>query len=191
MTNNQTFDWQNIWQDMEWDDEARRERIMRQRLEMRARTYAAPLAQDDVDATAVYTVLTFDLGGEQYGVDVMLVQAVRASPLITPVPATPRFYKGVVNLRGKITTAMDLRLFFDIGMEEQHPPGELVVIRGNRLEIGLLAHHVQGVMDIPHESVEPLSDIRYALGVTKERLVLLDIAALMEDDRLIVGGVDE
>lgn len=120
----------------------------------------------------------------------MLVQAVRTLPRITPVPGVPAFYRGVVNLRGKITTVIDLRLFFDISTEEAAPPGELVVVRSNNLEMGLLAHYVQGVVSVPYALLEPMPDMRYARGVTADRLVLLDLAPLFEDNRLIIGDMD-
>lgn len=159
------------------------------RLRQRAAQYAAPLTEPD-SAADRFTALTFDLGGERYGVDVMLVQAIRTAPHITPVPGSPRFYRGVVNLRGRITTVLDLRVFFDLNADDLQQPDELVVVRANRLEMALLAHHVRGVDDIPKAEIEPMTDMRYTFGVTPERLVLLDIAALFEDERLVIGGVD-
>jgi chemotaxis signal transduction protein len=87
---------------------------------------------------------------------------------------------------------LDLRLFFDIPLGEQEtPPGELILVRANQLEIGLLATHVEGVMTIPHAAIEPMEDTRYALGVTRERLVVLDIEQIFADERLIIGGGED
>jgi purine-binding chemotaxis protein CheW len=190
MTDDQLIDWQSIWRQIELDEGTRREEATREQLRQRARQYAAPLAAVE-DSATLQSVLAFDLGAEQYAVDVMLVQAVRILPRITPVPGTSRFYRGVVNLRGQIISVIDLRIFFDIPVDENNPPGELVMMRANNLEIGLLAHHVHGVMTIPNSEIQPMPEVRYARGVTANRLVLLDIAALFEDERLIIGGTDE
>ena len=117
------------------------------------------------------TVLGFELGGERYGVDVMLVRGVRNLTKIARVPGIPSFYRGVVNVRGQILTVLDLRTFFDIPVAStDHMPEELVTVRANDLEIGLLADSVSGVVTVPREAIVPSDNIRYALGVTAERL---------------------
>jgi purine-binding chemotaxis protein CheW len=123
----------------------------------------------------------------------MLVHAIRSlgAQKITPVPSAPRFYRGVVNLRGQIITVLDIRRFFELPEATSEPPRELVVVRSNALELGLIARHVQGVQRIPAESVRPFEQLRYARGVTAERLVILDIARLFEDDRLVIKHAEE
>jgi purine-binding chemotaxis protein CheW len=189
--NNQLIDWDKVWKTIDWDDEEHSQAALRQRLRQRAQQVARPIKKTDSDTEDTYTALTFDLGSEHYGIDVMLVQSVRTMTKVTRVPGTPRFYRGVVNVRGQIITVLDLRLFFDMTFDEQDKPGELIIARANELEIGLLAHHVEGVITVPREAIEPLDDMRYALGLTMGRLVLLDIERLFEDERLIIGGVEE
>ncbi len=191
MSDEQEFDWQSIWEELDFDDASRREQVLEERLRQRAEQYATPIVDQQTDADSTYTVLEFELGGERYSIDVMKVIAVRTAPNITVVPGTPTFYRGVVNLRGRITTVLDLRYFFDLSLEEKKPPNELVVINENKLEIGLLAHHVHGVRDVPFVDVEPATFIRYAHGVTVDRMVVLDASAMFEDERLTVGGGDE
>lgn len=191
MSDEQEFDWQTIWEELDFDDDNRRKQVLQQRLRQRAEQYAAPLDDNQVDSDSAYKVLEFDLGGERYSVDVMKVTAIRTAPNITPVPGTPPFYRGVVNLRGRITTVMDLRYFFDLSIEEKKPPNELVVVSEKQLEIGLLSHHVRGVRDVAFTDVEPTTFIRYTHGVTADQLVLLDVGAMFEDERLLVGGGDE
>jgi purine-binding chemotaxis protein CheW len=131
------------------------------------------------------------LGSEHYGVDVMLVQGVRTIGHITRVPGVPPFYRGVVNVRGQVITVLDLRLFFEMPGDGDAVPDELVIVGNGDLTLGLLAHNVEGVATIPLESIEPVDNMRYALGVTRTRLVLLDIQRLLQDDQLVVGGTDE
>lgn len=186
--NIQPIDWQAIRESLDWNAAEK----AAQRLQQRATQYAAPLKQVEETTGHVLNVLTFTLGTEQYGVDVMAVRAVRPLPKVTPVPGTPPFYSGVVNLRGQIVTVFDLRRFFDIATPHDagRAPRELIIVNTNQLEMGLLASHVKGVMSVPAEAIQQYESVRYAYGVTAARLVILDIAALFEDERLIIGGQD-
>lgn len=187
----QQIDWEAVWQTLNWDDETRHRVTEAARLRQRAEQYAAPPREAKSDEEAL-TVLAFELGDERYGVDVMLVRGVRSLSKIARVPGIPAFYRGVVNVRGQILTVLDLRLFFDIpAANDDVGPDELVIVRSHNLEIGLLAHTVNGVVTVPREAVVPADNIRYALGVTAEKLVLLNIEQMFEDDRLIVGGKDD
>jgi len=184
------IDWQALWKELDWSDPQRQENAMRERLRQRAVQYAEPTRTDE-DAIASETILVFELGDEVYGVDVMLVRSVRTIQNVMPVPGTPNFYRGVVNIRGNITTVMDLRLFFEMTVSTSKMPGELIVVNSNALEIGLLADHVRDVIRVQAGMVERLDDVRYARGLVQGRIIWLDVALLFEDQRLIVGGIDE
>jgi purine-binding chemotaxis protein CheW len=191
-TKPQPIDWEAVWQTLNWDDETRSRVSEAARLRQRAEQYAAPPKEAKAAPEDALTVLSFDLGGERYGVDVMLVRGVRSITKIARVPGIPAFYRGVVNVRGQILTVLDLRTFFDIPVaDDETMPPELVIVRSNNLEIGLLAHGVTGVVSVPREAVIPADNIRYALGVTAGRLVLLNIEQMFDDDRLMVGGKDD
>lgn len=189
--NSQPIDWESVWKSLAWVDYDEDEAAIQKRLQQRARQYAAPKQPLDPVIEDGLTVLTFELGDEHYGIDVMAVRGVRTVNHITRVPGTPSFYRGVVNVRGQVVTVLDLRLFFEMPVtEETITPDELVITRVKRLEIGLLAHNIEGVRVVPRSAVEPLESMRYGLGVTADQLVLLDIESLFADDRLIVGGKD-
>jgi purine-binding chemotaxis protein CheW len=184
--------WDAIWQDFHWDDLAESDDVLRQRLKERARHYAEPVQQVDLAGQDSRMVLGFELGSEYYGVDVMSVQGVRTVNRITRVPGTPPFYLGVINVRGSIITALDMRLFFNMPLrEESGEPRELVIVASEHLTIGLVAHNVVGVQTIPLAEVEPVDNMRYAWGVMQSQMVLLDIERLLQDDQLIVGRPDE
>jgi purine-binding chemotaxis protein CheW len=185
------IDWKSLWEELDWDHADRQERAAQERLRQRARQYASLPPEDKDQAASSLTVLAFTLESELYGIDVMLVRGVRSVSEITPVPGTPQFYAGVVNVRGQIITVLDLRQFFGIEAGARKDPGELIIVQANQLEIGLLAHHVRGVMSVPAADIEPLEDIRYARGMTAERMILLDVARMFEDERLVIGGADE
>ncbi|HEX2620897.1 MAG TPA: chemotaxis protein CheW [Phototrophicaceae bacterium] len=184
----QPIDWRSIRENLDWDT-GHQENM---RLLERAVRYAAPLRHESLEsADESWSVLTFALGDEQYSVNVMNVRMVRLLPKITPVPNVPRFYPGVVNLRGQILTVFDLRQFFNLGTMDTSPARELVIIQAHNLELGLLATHVYGVQQILRQQIQPVEYIQYAHGVTAERLVVLDIEALSEDERLIIGGQED
>lgn len=183
-----SIDWDALRRDLEWDAEAAERALLRRRAEQ----YAAPLVDPEA-AGEQYHLLIFEAGGEIYGVDVRLVRAVRAlgGQRITPVPATPPFYRGVVNLRGQIITVFDLRRFLDLPEVKGEEPRELVVARAGALELALLVHSVRGVMRVPVTAARAFEGLRYARGVTADRLVILDLARLFEDERLWVRAADE
>ncbi len=181
------IDWSAVWDNLDWSEE-RRDELLHQR----ARQYAAPLKEDEAAVGDAHTVLMFHLGKERYGIDASAVLAVRPVTRVTRVPGVPAFYRGVVNLRGKITTVLDLRYFFDMSVNDgDRTPRELVIARVSGLELGLLAHHVEDVIPVPKASLEPMDEMRFALGVTRDRLVVLDIAAIFAEERLIIGEIDE
>lgn len=184
-----TINWRAIRDSLRWDEAEQHRHLLRQRAEQ----YAAPPRRAQETPADALTVLTFTLGDERYGVDVALVQAVRVLPPVTPVPGTPDFYHGVVNVRGQIITVLDLRRFFGqaVDAEALRQPRELVIVRSAPLALGLLVQEVIGVATVPSEALCPFEQLRYARGVTAERLVLLDLTRLFEDDRLIVRDADE
>lgn len=185
----QPINFEAIWESLEWHDDTQLVAIQK-RLKQRAQQYAAPL-KERATAEDVENFLSFRLGEEQYGVDVMLVRAVRPITKITRVPATPAFYRGVINVRGQIITVLDLRLFFEVNANDSTPPQELVIVRAIGLEIGLLAHHINGVLSLTHNAIQSPGETRFARGVTADRLVLLNIGQIFESERLIIGGAEE
>jgi purine-binding chemotaxis protein CheW len=180
----------SIYDRMDWHDDTKLVAIQT-RLRQRARQYAAPAKERGITPEDAETLLIFQLGEEQYGINVMSVRSVRPLTKITRVPGTPSFYRGVVNIRGKITTVLDLRQFFDMSVSDAQPPDELIIVESNQLMMGLLVHHVTGVVALPRSAIEMSGESRYTLGVTSDRLVVLNIQQIFESERLILGGTDE
>lgn len=183
---NTPIDWDALWRELTWDADEREQSALRNRLRERAAQYAARPQDDAAQDADVYNVLVFRLGEERYGLDVAYVRGVRPLRRLTRVPGVPNFYRGVVNLRGQMTTVLDLRLFFDLGGDTSTLPRELVLVAAHDLHLALLADHVSDLLRIHKRDVAEL-DMRYAHGVTADHLTLLDADALFTDDRLIVG----
>lgn len=182
------MDWEAVWKSLNWNDEERLERAERDRLQVRAEQYAAEKVDHRAELETAHPFLTFQLGNEQYGMDVRLVRGVRAAPHITRVPGVPDFYRGIINLRGQMISVLDLRRFFNVVVEDAAaPPGEVIIVHTSALFLALLANHVHGVVDLPSVAIKPVDNLPYALGVTNEHIVILNIIQLFEDERLSIG----
>ncbi len=98
---------------------------------------------------------TFYLDGNYYGIEVEKVQEVIRYQEMTPVPLAPAVVKGLINLRGQIVTAMDLRLRLDL---DERPEGELpmnVVVRTEDGALSFLVDEIGDVLEVDQESFEP------------------------------------
>lgn len=102
----------------------------------------------------VKSFLTFLLGSEQYGVEILKVQEIIGLLPITRVPNARPHIKGLVNLRGKILMVIDLRLRF--GMEAAEPTEEscIIFVRVQKIEMGLIVDKVSDVLDIPDQDID-------------------------------------
>ncbi len=102
--------------------------------------------------------LTFNLGNEQYGLEILKVREIIGLMDITQVPRTPEFVRGVINLRGKVIPVIHLRTKF--GMENVEDTDQTciivveVVIEGNALQMGIIVDSVSEVLDITLSDIE-------------------------------------
>lgn len=129
--------------------------------------------------------LIFQLEKRDYGIPILTVNEIMGIMEITPIPRTPNFVKGIINLRGKIIPIMDLRLKF--GMQEKEHTGETCIIivnirfENNIKQIGIVVDIVSEVVDIPFSEIEPppqySNDIRQdclsGIGKVKDQVVML------------------
>lgn len=161
-------------------------RILRERAQALARV-PPPAA-----AETILEVLEFGLASERYAIERRYVQEVHPLRDLTPLPGTPAFILGIVNVRGRIVPVLDLKKFFELperGLTDLH---RTIIVRGHDLEIGLLADVIIGISGVPTESLQPslptLTGIRadYLRGVTDRRLVVLAIERILSDPKIIV-----
>jgi purine-binding chemotaxis protein CheW len=160
-------------------------------LRTRAQALARPPAYEPTAATLL-DVLEFRLAQEYYALETRYVREVYPLKDLTPLPCTPRFVLGIVNVRGRIVPVYDLKKFFDLpeqGVTDLH---RIILVGGNGLELGLLADATEGVRRIPLDSLGPalptLTGIRskYLKGITPERLIVLDVARMLADPIIVV-----
>ncbi|RLA96036.1 MAG: chemotaxis protein CheW [Deltaproteobacteria bacterium] len=138
--------------------------------------------------------LLFELGGEEYGIEILRVREIIGLMDITPVPQSPPFIRGVINLRGKIIPVLDMRRRF--GMEEgEYTERSCIIVTElkngkDQLMLGMLVDGVREVANIPADQIDPAPqfgasvDTRYIMGMAKmkERVaILLDVEKLLKD----------
>ncbi|MEY2685796.1 MAG: hypothetical protein RJA09_2941 [Pseudomonadota bacterium] len=132
--------------------------------------------------------LTFRLGAEEYGIDILRVQEIRSYEEPTRIANSPHFIKGVVNLRGVIVPVVDLRI--KLGCEKVEYNGFTVVIVLNvkGRVVGAVVDSVSDVLELPRDQIKPSPDMNSSVdtafitgiaSVAERMLILMDIEALM------------
>lgn len=132
--------------------------------------------------------LTFRLGREEYGIDILKVQEIRGYEPPTRIANAPDFIKGVVNLRGTIVPIVDMRLKFNCASAEYDAFTVVIILNLRQRIVGIVVDSVSDVMELAPENLRPApevesvidSDSVIGLGSLADRmLILLDIEKLM------------
>jgi purine-binding chemotaxis protein CheW len=217
MDDERTFDWQGVQQRVAAAEVAlagldeTSPAVLEQVWARRAAQLAQVPVQDDEDERVELVLI--QLGRELYGLEVQYIFDIKPVEQITRVPRVPEWVSGVVNLRGRIFSVLDLRRFFGLAQGDAGPADSaglsyLVVVETPDMEVALLADDVLNVEALPARYVqEATGTVRglrpeYVRGVTERRngraarstatdddgdlLVVLDLPALLSDERLII-----
>lgn len=164
-----------------------RKRILEARAILLAHPPEAPQA-----AVQRIEVIEFSLAYENYGIESSFVREVFPLTDLTPLPCTPSFVLGIINVRGEIVSVVDLKKFFDLPHEGLTDLNRVIILQSNGMVFGVLADLVVGARTIPiveiQSSLQLLSGIReqYFKGVTADRTVILDAEKLLSDKKMIV-----
>jgi purine-binding chemotaxis protein CheW len=156
---------------------------------------AQALAREPVQAEAAnerLEVVEFLLAYEHYAVESRYVREVYPLENLTPLPCTPAFVLGMINLRGEILSVIDIKKFFDLPEKGLTDLNQVIVLQSQDMIFGVLADSILGVRRLPLAEIQPslptLTGIRekYLRGVTPERIVVLDAEKLLTDEKIIV-----
>ena len=137
--------------------------------------------------------LVFQLGAEEYGIDILKVQEIRGYERVTHIANLPAYIKGVIDLRGAIVPIVDLRLRFNLASAEYDHQTVVIVLNIGRRVIGLVVDRVSDVLELSSGQISPApklggalkSDYLTGLGTVDGRmLILIDIDKLMAGDEL-------
>jgi purine-binding chemotaxis protein CheW len=147
-------------------------------------------------------VLTFVLGNETYGVDILRVQEIRGWSPVTKIPHAPAHVLGVLNLRGSIVPIVDLRMRFALERAEYTSVTVIIVLSvqssTGRRDFGAVVDGVSDVVDVDSATVKPTPDlgsrtatehIRGLVPVSGRMVMLLDIDRLIGSDIAAAGGL--
>ena len=137
--------------------------------------------------------LTFVLGDESYGIEILKVQEIRGYDAVTKIANTPDFIKGVVNLRGRIVPIVDLRIKFRLGKVEYDEFTVVIILNlGGRI-VGMVVDGVSDVMNLQTNQIRSVPDIvasidtKYVTGlasVEEKMFILVDIEQLMNSQEM-------
>lgn len=146
-----------------------------------------------------HQVLTFTLGSETYGVDILRVQEIRGYSTVTRIPQAPAHVLGVLNLRGSIVPIVDMRMRFNLERAEYTPLTVIIVLSvestAGRRDFGVVVDGVSDVIDVSSSDVKPAPElgahvstefIEGLAAVSGRMVMLLDIDQLIGKDVAVV-----
>ena len=131
--------------------------------------------------------LTFRLGGEEYAIDILQVQEIRANESVTRIASAPEFIRGVINLRGTIVPIVDLRVKFGFDSAANTAPVVIILSISDRV-IGVVVDAVTDVVDLAADQIRETPEVGGAIAAGFIRgiaplegrmLIVFDIARLM------------
>jgi len=192
-----TVDWSEIYRRLEavrerlfsgWTPSAEKAKAI---LQERARMLAQETASSEADGEYL-EIIEFSLAYEKYGIETTFVREVHPLRDLTILPGTPPFVLGIINVRGRILSVLDLKRFFDLPKKGLSELNKVVVVHFGLMEFGIVADEIVGVRRIRTDSLQPtvptMTGIReeYLRGLTPERTVLVDVQKLLQDKKIVV-----
>ncbi|MHB8540448.1 MAG: chemotaxis protein CheW [Candidatus Acidiferrales bacterium] len=138
-------------------------------------------------------IVGLQIGRETYGIPIALVREIVRVPTITAVPNAQEYVEGVINLRGKIVSVMDLRKRFGESHVENSRKNRIVVVEIERRTVGLIVNSASEVLKLSPSEIEPPSsvfldgEIDYVTGVGKlgdRIIILLDLSKVLRSGDL-------
>ena len=137
--------------------------------------------------------LTFTLGQEEYGIDILKVQEIRGYDAVTKIANAPPFIKGVINLRGVIVPIVDLRIKFNLGNPTYDQFTVVIILNIGKRVMGVVVDGVSDVIQLSSDNLRPspefgsILDTRYILGlgtVEERMIIVVDIERLMTSQEM-------
>ncbi|MBL0713028.1 MAG: purine-binding chemotaxis protein CheW [Desulfosarcina sp.] len=158
-------------------------------LKERAKALAKARVEGD---DANLEVVAFKLAHERYALELTHIREVHPLKELTPLPGAPDFVLGIVNIRGRILSVIDIKRFFDLPEKGLTDLNQVIILQSDEMEFGILADEILGTSSIPASNIQAslptLTGIRaeYLKGVTGDRLVILDADRLLSDEKILV-----
>ena len=149
---------------------------------------------DAESAEDLLQLVIFQLGGEEFGVEIMQVQEIIRMPEITRIPQSPEYVEGVINLRGKIIVVINLDTRFGLNSKELDDDSRIIIVEVGDNVVGMVVDSVSEVLRLATSSVGPVPEIisskikaDYLKGVGKlddRLLILLDLERVLSEEEI-------
>jgi purine-binding chemotaxis protein CheW len=168
-------------------DEWEKRKILRER----ARVLSAG-ATDEKASQPKLEVLEFIVGAQHYGFETSHIREIYPLTDLTPLPCTPAFVLGLVNVRGTILSIVDIKKFLRLPEKGLSDLSKAIIVRYGSIEIGIGADKILDFRVVPIEELHPmpptLSEVakEFLKGITNDLLVVLDVPGILKDGRLLV-----
>jgi len=137
-------------------------------------------------------VIEFLLAGERYAIDLSFVNAVIKINNITALPGTPAFMLGIINVRGRIISVIDIKKIFNLPEKGITNLNRVIVVKHLDVELGILADEIFGnstiQLDTLQSDISTITEVpeNFILGIRKDRLIAFDIEKFLLSDRIII-----
>ena len=161
---------------------------------LKTRAQALALREDDqAGQQQRVEIIVFRLAYETYGIETAFVREVYPLKDMTPLPGTPAFVIGIINVRGQIVSVIDLKTFFGLPDKGLGELNKVIILHNDRMEFGVLADVVEGTQSVVCEELmaAPPGVIgigeKYLKGVTKEHIVVLEAESILDDKNIVVN----
>lgn len=162
-------------------------------LEERARLLAR---EDDAgEPQERLEVIVFKLAAETYALETRYVREVYPLKGLTPIPCTPSFVLGVINLRGELCPVIELKRLFDLPGNNLTNATRAIVVKDERMEFGILADAIIDVRRVPLSEIHPMPSIASGIesgfmrGITRDRTTILDAGRILAHRGLVVDDM--
>ena len=149
--------------------------------------------QESKDKVNSIRVVQFVLGSEKYGIEMQFIREIIPLSEFTPLPGTPSYILGILNVRGKIISIIDLKRMFDFPGETLKNRAMVIILSYENMEFGIQADAVLAERFVPFENVRKslptITGVReeYLKGVCDDNLIILDGAKIIADERIIIN----
>jgi purine-binding chemotaxis protein CheW len=150
-------------------------------------------AHAGVGGDELLQLVSFEIGDEEFGVDILKVQEINRMLEVTRVPNAPEYVDGVINLRGKVIPIIDLRRRFGMARKEHDKNTRIVVVELSGKVVGFVVDAVSEVLRIPRSVTEPPPSL--VAGIEAEYITavgkLEDRLLILLDLEKVLAGADQ
>lgn len=165
-------------------------------LKTRAEKLAKTIKTQDLKDDFI-EILVFKLGKEKYAIETKYVKEVYLYKDYTVLPNAPPFIFGLVNVRRKVFSIFNLKVFFGLSSEEESHANKLIILEDEEMELAILTDGIQDIQMIPpneiHPSLPTLTGVKqdFLKGVTSKRIILINTKKLLASPQIIVNETVE